>query len=71
MRVDSNTAGHLQWFNFKVKGWKKLMKYRLNICNFQKDKCLFARGMKPYIYSEKRRQREGIGWQQEGDNVRF
>jgi hypothetical protein len=24
MRVDSNTSGHLQWFNFKVKWWKKL-----------------------------------------------
>ena len=71
MRVDSNTAGHLQWFNFKVRGWRKLLKYRINICNFQKDKCLFSRGMKPYIYSKRRMEKEGIGWVQEGDNVRF
>lgn len=71
MRVDSNTGGHLQWFNFKVKGWRKLLKYRINICNFQKDKCLFARGMRPYLYSQKRNEKEKIGWTQEGENVRF
>lgn len=71
MRVDSNTAGHLQWFNFRVRGWKKLLKYKINICNFQKDKCLFARGMKPYVYSKKMHQHEKIGWRQEGDNLRF
>lgn len=71
MRVDSNTAGHLQWFNFKVKGWKKLLKYKINICNFKKDKCLFSRGMKPYIYSAKREKKEKIGWQQDGECVRF
>lgn len=51
MRIDSNTSGHLQWFNFKVKNLQKLLKYKINICNFQKDKCLFTRGMKPYILS--------------------
>ena len=71
MRVDSNTAGHLQWFNFRVRGWKKLLKYKLNICNFQKDKCLFARGMRPYVFSEKLYQKEKVGWRQDGENVRF
>lgn len=71
MRVDSNTAGHLQWFNFKTRGWKKLLKYKINICNFQKDKCLFARGMKPYLFSLQRHKREKIGWQQDGENLRF
>lgn len=71
MRVDSNTAGHLQWFNFKVKGWRKLLKYRINICNFQKDKCLFTRGMRPYLFSEKRSRREKEGWRQDGENLRF
>ena len=54
MRVDSNTRGHFQWFNFKVKNMKKNEKYKLNICNFQKDKILYSRGMKPYILSKKR-----------------
>lgn len=28
--------------------------YKLNICNFQKGKNLYARGMKPYLYSQKK-----------------
>ena len=56
---------------FQGERMKKLLKYRINICNFQKDKCLFARGMKPYIYSKRRMEKEGVGWMQEGDNVRF
>ena len=71
MRVDSNTAGHLHWFNFKVKGWRKLLKYKINICNFQKDRCLFARGMKPYVFSKERYRRGEGTWRQEGDNLRF
>ena len=66
MRVDSNTGGHLQWFNFKITGWRKLLKYKINICNFQKDKCLFSRGMKPYIFSSKRQAKEKVGWVQNG-----
>jgi len=54
LRVDSNTRGHLQWFNFKIKGLEKLQKYRINICNLQKNKSLYSRGQKPYIYSAKR-----------------
>lgn len=27
--------------------------YKLNICNFQKGKNLYMRGMKPYYYSTK------------------
>lgn len=71
MRVDSNTAGHLHWFDFKVKGWKRLLKYKINICNFQKGRCLYARGMKPYLRSVKQQQKEGLGWHQGGENVRF
>ncbi len=54
MRVDSNTRGHLHWFNFKVKNMQKLIKYRFNICNLQKSKSLYSRGQKPYIFSAKR-----------------
>jgi cytosolic carboxypeptidase protein 2/3 len=52
MRVDSNTKGHLQWFNFKITNLKENVKYKINICNFQKGKTLFSRGMKPYIFSK-------------------
>jgi hypothetical protein len=53
MRVDSNTRGHLQWYNFKVKNMKKGNIYTFNICNFSKGKSLYTRGMKPFIFSKK------------------
>jgi hypothetical protein len=64
MRIDANTRGHLQWFNFKVKNMQKGLPYRFNICNFQKGKCLYFRGMKPYIYSKKLAHYKKIRWNQ-------
>ena len=42
MRIDTNTRGHVQWFNFTVKniGRKKV---RFNIVNFKKYKSLYNR----------------------------
>lgn len=51
MRVDANTRGHLQWYNFRVSNLRKGIMYRLHICNFQKEKSLYLRGMKPFIRS--------------------
>lgn len=51
MRVDANTRGHLQWYYFKMFNMVPGVKYTINICNFQKAKSLYSRGMKPYIYS--------------------
>lgn len=50
MRIDTNTRGHVQWFNFTVKNMgKKTVKF--NIVNFRKYKTLYNRDMKPYVYS--------------------
>ena len=54
MRVDSNTKGHLHWYNFKVKNLQTDKSYKITICNFQKGKSLYSRGMKPYCFSTKR-----------------
>jgi hypothetical protein len=54
MLVDTNTRGHTHWFNFKVTNITKGKNYTINICNFQKNRSLYARGMKPYIYSKKK-----------------
>ena len=51
MRVDSNTLGHLQWYYFKMMNLTKDTVYQINICNFQKAKTLYTRGMKPYVTS--------------------
>lgn len=66
IRVDSNTKGHIQWYNFEVKNLEKLQKYKFNICNFQKCHSLYTRGMKPYVYSAKKAEKEKIGWHQAG-----
>jgi hypothetical protein len=52
MRVDSNTRGHLQWYNFTIRSHKK-QALLLNICNFSKGKSLYERGMKPFIHSSR------------------
>ena len=65
MRVDANTAGHLHWFNFKISNLKPQLTYRINICNFQKGKSLYTRGMKPYMKFGKSK------WKQNGSAVTF
>jgi hypothetical protein len=42
MRVDSNTRGHVQWFNFTIKNVEK-KKIKINIVNFRKHKTLYHR----------------------------
>lgn len=42
MRVDTNTRGHVQWFNFTIKNYSK-KKIKLNIVNFKKYKTLYCR----------------------------
>ena len=62
MRVDSNTRGHLQWFNFKIKNMQKDKDYHFNICNFQKAKILYGRGLKPYVFSTQKHLKEKNSW---------
>lgn len=42
LRIDTNTRGHLQWFNFTVKNCGK-GRVRFNIVNFKKAKTLYQR----------------------------
>ena len=65
MRVDANTAGHLHWFYFKVSNIQPDVAYRINICNFQKGKSLYTRGMKPYMKFGKDK------WKQYGLDMSF
>jgi hypothetical protein len=71
VRVDSNTRGHRQWYNFKVRNLKKLVKYRFNICNLEKKKSLYARGQKPYVFSARKWEAERKGWAQAGAALIF
>lgn len=49
MRVDTNTKGHTLWYYFEISGLASYDEIKLNICNFRKKRCLYERGMKPYI----------------------
>lgn len=66
MRVDSNTRGHLQWFNFKVKKMQKNQTYKFYISNFQKGNLLFAKNAKPFVFSKKAWEEKRIPWRQDG-----
>jgi hypothetical protein len=64
LQVDSNTKGHLQWYNYKKSRAK-------NICNFQKSKSLYTRGMKPFVFSKQRHKQLWQGWEQCGENLKY
>lgn len=50
---------------------QKLKKYKLNICNLQKHKTLYNRGMRPYVFSYKKYEKNKKGWEQGGDSLKY
>ena len=66
MRVDSNTRGHMQWYNFSVKGGDH-KKIKINIVNFRRSKTLYSMSLKPYLYSSIKK---GT-WRQGGSKVKY
>lgn len=66
MRVDSNTAGHRQWFYFSMKNERRV-RIRLHVYRFRKVYSLYQRGMKPYVRSR----RGGNEWKPGGENVAY
>eukprot|EP00356_Strombidium_inclinatum_P001494 CAMPEP_0170508728 /NCGR_PEP_ID=MMETSP0208-20121228/63215_1 /TAXON_ID=197538 /ORGANISM="Strombidium inclinatum, Strain S3" /LENGTH=430 /DNA_ID=CAMNT_0010791783 /DNA_START=277 /DNA_END=1568 /DNA_ORIENTATION=+ len=52
--MDTNTRGHQQWFNFRVRNMKKGVKYKFNLWNFTKPKSLYKTGMTPMWKSKKK-----------------
>ena len=68
MRPDSNTRGHCHWYHFRVRKMRRGVTYHFSICNFTKKKCLYARGMKPFVSSQRK---SGGAWEQGGSNVLY
>lgn len=66
MRVDSNTRGHLQWYNFTVKG-SGVKKIKINIVNCRRGRTLYNYSLRPYFWSSVSR---GM-WKQGGNNVKY
>lgn len=50
---------------------KKNLKVKFNFLNFIKPKGLFNEGMKVLIHSEKKEQREDIGWFRGGEELSY
>ncbi|KAL4450839.1 hypothetical protein ABPG74_011681 [Tetrahymena malaccensis] len=71
MRPDTNTKGHQSWFYFKISNTKANQTVRFNICNFQKKRSLYQRGLKPYVLSQKDKDQFGQIWKQGGSNVYY
>lgn len=69
LQNDTNTHGYSQWFFFKVSNVKKGRTVHFNILNMLKSYSLFNKGMKISVYSEKKAEKEKIGWHKSGENI--
>ncbi|CAD7951898.1 unnamed protein product, partial [Amoebophrya sp. A120] len=49
---DTNSLGHVQWFNFACRGFKRAQTIRFRIINACKGASLFQMGMRPLVWSE-------------------
>jgi hypothetical protein len=67
MRVDSNTRGHVQWYNFTVRS-NGLKRIKINIVNFRKYRTLYSQSLRPYVYSSANTK---IGWRQGCLNIKY
>ncbi|KAJ3223687.1 Cytosolic carboxypeptidase 2 [Chytriomyces hyalinus] len=78
VRCDLNTAGHAQWYYFRVKGMVTRNEetyedvvYRFDIVNMNKPKSLYSTGLKPLLYSDHLAVEKGIGWHRAGTNISY
>ncbi|KAJ3321687.1 Cytosolic carboxypeptidase 3 [Boothiomyces sp. JEL0866] len=71
LRKDLNTAGHTQWFYFRVENGIKGIPYRFKITNLMKPKCLYNEGMKPLLYSSILADSIGKGWHRVGEDISY
>ena len=68
---DTETQGHTQWFHFSVVPYKPGHSVRFNLINYMKFESLFSVGMKPLVYSQRKFENTGLGWQREGYNLGY
>ena len=68
---DVNTAGHTQWFFFRVSNTSKGASVRFNMLNFTKPDSLFNHGMKVLIYSEQHVKQTNVGWHRGGYKILY
>ncbi|CAH8505809.1 unnamed protein product [Schistosoma turkestanicum] len=71
LRPDLYTKKYTQWFYFRVENTENNNNYRFTIVNFYKSTSLFAKGMRPLMYSEKMAKLTGIGWRRVGTDINY
>eukprot|EP00928_Gymnodinium_smaydae_P030216 TRINITY_DN22528_c0_g1_i1.p1 TRINITY_DN22528_c0_g1~~TRINITY_DN22528_c0_g1_i1.p1 ORF type:complete len:740 (-),score=88.27 TRINITY_DN22528_c0_g1_i1:40-2217(-) len=64
---DHNTRGYTQWFYFAVQGGVKGSTVTFNLVNMSKSDSMFARGMKPVVWSKQ----AARGWERGGEDVQY
>ncbi|KAJ3333821.1 Cytosolic carboxypeptidase 2 [Blyttiomyces sp. JEL0837] len=69
VRKDWNTAGHTQWYYFRVTGMVAGVPYRFDISNLMKKDSLYNYGLRPLVYSENAASSKGVGWHRAGENI--
>lgn len=62
LKPDTNTKGHTQWYNFRIRNRTKGQKIKLNIMNFTKVPSLYNYNKQPFVYSDKLKKNENIDW---------
>lgn len=71
LQNDTNTTGYIQWFFFRITNTKKNKKTVFNIVNLLRKTSLYSSGMKVWCYSEKKAEKDNIGWHRAGENVAY
>ena len=72
MQDDTNADSALfQWYYFSVMNIRADTLIRLNICNLSKPNGLYAKGMKPFVYSTNKFNATGTGWHRGGESVSY
>ena len=69
---DTNNDNSLtQWFFFAMRNVKKDTVVRINIKNLMKDDSLYSMGMKPFVFSVKKKADQGVTWHRGGYNIEY
>jgi len=61
----------MQWFYFSVMNIKAETRTKLNLVNLSKPDSLYSKGMKPFVYSMKKKEATGVGWHRGGEHISY
>jgi len=72
LQDDTNADSALfQWYYFAVMNIRADTVVRINIKNLSKPNGLYAKGMRPFVYSTNKQKQTGVGWHRGGENVSY